>query len=271
MSEALALRTWDPNAAARSALRMSATAWFLPAMIGQWFFAYHVAAVYIRTAFAGDFLAWNDRLFVGIVAGDTPGNIALAAHLFIAFVITIGGTLQLIPQIRNRAPAFHRWNGRIYIGLAFVTSLAGLYMIWTRDTFGGILINDISVSLNAVLIMIFAAITLRYAMARQINVHRRWALRTFIAVSGVWFVRVTYAFLGILLGEMPGDTDNMTGPTNILIGFASYLLPLAILELYFLAKRDPNVMVKFGTSALVLVAAGATSIGVYGNAVRWLS
>jgi len=271
MSEAVALRMWDANSAARSALQMSATAWFLPALIGQWFFAYHIAAVYIRTAFAGDFAAWNDRLFVGFVAGDPAGNIALAAHLFIAFVITIGGTLQPIPQIREYAPAFHRWNGRLYIGLAFVTSLAGLYMIWTRDTFGGILINDISVSLNAVLIMVFAAIALRYAMARRIAVHRRWALRTFIVVSGVWFTRVMYAFLDILLGEIPGVTDDMSGPTNIVIGFASYLLPLAILELYFLAQRNPNMFAKFATASLVFAAAGATSIGVYGRAMRWLS
>ena len=54
-------------------------------------------AEYIATAFAGDFAAWNKRLFVGFVAGDRVGNIALVAHLFIAFVITVGGTLQLIP------------------------------------------------------------------------------------------------------------------------------------------------------------------------------
>jgi hypothetical protein len=243
----------------------------VPALIGQWFFAYHVAAVYIGTAFAGNFAAWNKVLFVGFVADDLVGNIALVAHLFIAFIITIGGTLQLIPQIRNYAPAFHRWNGRLYIGIAFVTSLAALYMIWTRDTFGGILINDISVSLDAVLIMVFAALALRYAMARKIDVHRRWALRTFMVVSGVWFTRVIYAFLGIVPGPTPGVADDMSGPTNIVIGFATYLLPLAVLELYFLAKRSPSVSGKFATAGLVFAAAVATSIGVYGTTMKWLS
>jgi hypothetical protein len=272
MSETVMVQKWDAKAAAQSALQTSAVVWFVPVLIGQWVFAYHIAAEYIRTAFAGNYAAWNKRLFVGLVDGDLVGNVALGAHLFIAFVITIGGTLQLIPQIRTYAPVFHRWNGRLYIVIAFVTSLAGLYMIWTRDTFGGILINDISVSFNAVLIMIFAAITLRYAMARKFDVHRRWALRTFIVVSGVWFTRVMYAFLGILTqGRIPGVTDDMTGPTNIVIGFASYLLPLAVLELYFFAKRSPSVLVKFATVALVLAAAAATGIGVYGRAMRWLS
>jgi hypothetical protein len=256
------LRTWDADAASRSALQTAAVAWFVPAVIGQWFFAYHIAATYIATAFAGNVAAWNKRLFVG--------NAALVAHLFLAFVITVGGTLQLIPQVRTYAPAFHRWNGRIYIVVAFVTSLAALWMIWTRDTFGGILINDISVSLDAVLIMVFAAMALRHAMARRFDVHRRWALRTFIAASGVWFVRVIYAFLGILPGETPGVTDDMTGPTNVVIGFACYLVPLAVLELYLLARRSPSVPARFATAALVLAGAAATSIGVYGTSVRWL-
>src|SRR5262245_51634805 len=223
------LQTWDANAAARSALQASTIVWFVPTFIGQWLFAYHIALTYIATAMAGNAAAWNKRLFVGLVAGDLVGNAALAAHLFIAFVITVGGTLQLIPQIRTYAPAFHRWNGRLYIVVAFVASLAGIYMIWTRDTFGGILINDISVSLDGVLIMIFATVALRHAMARRIDVHRRWALRTFIVGSGVWFTRVIYAFLGIVPGPTPGSTDDMTGPANIVIGFASYLLPLAVL------------------------------------------
>ncbi len=41
--------------------------------------------------------------------------------------------------------------------------------------------------------MIYAAsepMALRYALARNIDAHKRWAVRTFIVVSGVWFFRV---------------------------------------------------------------------------------
>lgn len=271
MSEAVAPRSWDGKVAAQSALQTSAVVWFIPALIGQWVFAYHVAATYLGPALGGDFSAWTDRLFVGLVAGDPVGNAALAAHLIIAFVITIGGTLQLIPQLRSCAPAFHRWNGRLYILIAFVSSLAALYMIWTRDTFGPDIL-EIVVSINGVLIVIFAAITLCYAMARNIDVHQRWALRTFMVVSGVWFLRVIYAFLAIAIpGPTPGVTDDMSGPVNTVVGFASFLLPLAVLELYFLAKRSPSMFAKFAASTLVLAAAVATGIGVYGASVRWLS
>lgn len=131
--------------------------------------------------------------------------------------------------------------------------------------------HEISVSFDAVLIMVFAAVALRYAMARKIDVHRRWALRTFMVVSGVWFTRVIYAFLGIVPGPTPGVADDMSGPTNIVIGFASYLLPLAVLELYFLARRNPSVPGKFAMAGLVFAAAVVTSVGVYGTAMKWLS
>lgn len=270
MSETVAARAWDARASAQSALQMSAVAWFIPALIGNWFFAYHVAETYLAAALAGDYTAWTQRLFVGLVDGDVVGNSALAVHLVIAFMVTIGGPLQFIPQIRAYAPTFHRWNGRLYILAGFVTSLAALYMIWTRDTFGPDIL-EVAVSINGVLILLFAGTTLRYAVARNIDVHQRWALRTFMVMSGVWFTRVIYGFLGVVPGETPGVADDMSGPTNIVIGFASYLLPLAFLEVYFLAKRSSSASAKAATAALVLAAAGATGIGVYATIARWLS
>lgn len=271
VSEVAVPRAWDAQAAARSALRASAVAWFVPTLLGQWAFAYHIAETYFTAAYAGDFAAWNKRLFVGFVPGDLVGNAALIAHLFIAFVMTIGGTLQLIPQIRRRAPAFHRWNGRVFIVIAIVTSVAGIYMTMTRETFGGILPNDIGVSLNGVLIIVFAIMAMRHAMARRIDVHQRWALRTFMVASGVWFLRMIYTFLDVTFKNVPGIAEDMTGPTNVVINFASYLLPLAILELYLHAKRTRNAPAKFATAALLFAAAGATAVAASVRTLRWLS
>lgn len=271
MSEAVMIEPRTGNAA-QSLLKASGAVWFVPAMIGQWLFAYHVAAEYFAAALAGNVDAWNERLFVGLVEGDFIGNAALVVHLIIAFVVTIGGTLQLIPQIRRAAPVFHRWNGRLYIVMAFVTSIAALYMVWTRDTFGPDSL-ELSVSLNAVLIMVFAAMTIRHAMARRLDVHQRWAMRTFMVMSGVWFLRVMYACIGVVTqgAMLPGIENDMGGPTNFVISYASFLLPLALLELYFWAGRSRQDAAKFVVTALVLLAAGATSIGVFGTAMGWLS
>lgn len=272
MSEAVLAKPWNVKVAAQSVLKTSVLVWFVPAVIGQWLFAYHVAAEYFATALAGNIGAWNQRLFVGLVEGDLVGNVALVVHLIIAFVVTIGGTLQLIPQIRTHAPAFHRWSGRLYIVMAFVTSVAALYMVWTRDTFGPDSL-ELSVSLNAVLIMAFAAMTWRYAVARRFDVHHRWALRTFMVMSGVWFLRVIYACIGVVTqgAMLPGIENDMSGPTSLVIGYASFLLPLVVLEFYLWASRSNGAGAKFAAAAVVFIAAGCTSIGVFGLAIGWLS
>lgn len=271
MSEAVIARASAPKLSADAALGAAGVFWFIPALIGQWVFAYYIAVQYGGPAFAGNLAAWNEIMHNGLIPGDLVGNIALGLHLFVAFVITVGGTLQLIPFVRNRARTFHRWNGRVYIVIAFLTSMAALYMVWTRDGLGG-LTNDIGISINAMLIMAFAAMTWRAAMARRMVAHQRWAMRTFIVVSGVWFLRVFYGFLIMLMqGAPPGVGNNMDGPTDIVLGYASYLLPLAVLELYFWAKRSGGAFAKIATTGVVIVAAGVTAVGVAGAVmVFWL-
>jgi hypothetical protein len=82
---------------------------------------------------------------------------------------------------------------------------------------------------------------------------------------------VIYGFLSVVPGDTPGVTADMSGPTNIAIGFASYLLPLAVLEGYLLAERSKRPFTKLATAALVFAAAAITAIGAYSTSVRWLS
>jgi hypothetical protein len=271
MSDAVVDYAPDVGRSAQRWLAASGVLWFIPACVGQWIFAYYIAVQYGASAFSGDWAAWNEIMVNGFIAGDLIGNIALLIHIAVAFVITIGGTLQLMPFVRNGAPVFHRWNGRVYIVIAFLTSVAALYMTWTRDQLGSVG-SHLSISLNAVLIMTFAALAWRAAMARRFDVHQRWAMRLFMVVSGVWFLRVIYGFLIMLAqGQPPGVTENMDGPTDFAAGFASYLLPLAVLEFYFFAKRSKQAGVKLAAAGAVTLAAAVTAVGVFGaTMVFWL-
>ena len=62
-------------------------------------------------------------------------------------------------------------------------------MVWTRGTAGGDAMR-VGISINGVLILIAAVMAWRHAAARRIDRHRRWAMATFLLVSGVWFFRV---------------------------------------------------------------------------------
>ncbi len=267
MSDAIAGPS--PRRAADAALKTGAALWFTVAAAGQWLFAYYIASQY-GGVLVGDMSSLSDHMPVGAVPGDLVGNAALIVHLFIAFTITVGGTLQLMPLVRSAAPAFHRWNGRIYVVTALVTSIAALYLTWSRDGIGTV-VSDVAITINAMLIIAFAALAWRAALARDFAAHNRWALRLFLVVSGVWFMRVMYGFVIMLAqGEPPGVGNNMDGPLNYFISFACYLLPLALAELYFLAKRG-GAGAKAAMAVVLVLAAGATGLGVFGaTMVFWL-
>jgi len=256
---------------ANALLNTSARFWFLMAMAGQFIFLYYIIVFYGSASLSGDFTEVNKRLIHGFIPGDTIGNFAVAMHLILSAVITFGGPLQLIPKIRARFPVFHRWNGRIYMVTAIIISLGGLYMIWTRGTIGA-LSQHISISLNGVLIIIFAIMATYYAMNRKINIHRRWALRLFLAVSGVWFFRVGF-MLWMLANQGPVgfDPKTFTGPFLVFLAFGQYLIPLGILELYFLAQKSRNKVGKISMAATLFILTILMSAGIFGATMgMWL-
>ncbi len=248
---------------ADTALKTAAGFWVLVAVLGQLVFAIYVTSFYGRAAVHGDFAGWNKVLANGYKPGDSLGNFALAIHLFMAVIITVGGALQLIPQVRNRAPSFHRWNGRIYMLTAFAMSITGLYRIWFRGAVGD-LAQHVAISLNAVLIMLFAALALRYALARDFKTHRRWALRLFLVVSGVWFFRVglMLSFL-IFKGPFGFDPKTFQGPFLTFLSFADYLLPLAVLELYLRTQDRPGAARRIAMAVVLFVLTLAMGAGIF--------
>lgn len=256
---------------ADAVLNGAAAFWFLIAVLGQWMFALYIAGFYGVTSLTNETDRWSNVLHHGLGEGDFLGNLFLVLHLLLAFVITVGGPLQLLPKLRARAPGFHRWNGRIYIVTAFVISLAGLALIYRRGAVGGIYMMSGN-TINAVLIICCAFMTWRTVLARQMDAHRRWAIRTFIVVSGVWFFRVGFG-LWILLnkGGAPGHTDEFTGPFDIFLAFGHTLLPLAILEIYFRVRDRSGVGEYYVLATVLAVLAVAMGMGIFfASQIFWL-
>lgn len=256
---------------ADTALKAAAGFWFLVAVSGQLLFVFYISVFYGRSAVQGDLALWNKVMPRGYVPGDTMGNSVIALHLLLAVYITVGGAIQLVPRVRDRAPSFHRWNGRIYIPTAFVMSIGGLYLVWVRGSVGD-LSQHISISLNAFLIMLCAAMTLRYALAYELEVHRRWALRLFLVVSGVWFFRVGLLFWILINGGPVGfDPKTFQGPALTIIAFGQYLLPLAVLELYLRARDRGSAPARLAMAAGLFVLTVAMGVGIFGAAMGlWL-
>jgi hypothetical protein len=253
-------------------LSRTAALWLVTALVGQWAFFYYIAAFYGTSVATGHLEVWNRLAALGrhpYVAGDTGGNLAFAAHALGAGLIALGGALQLMPWVRARWPRFHRWNGRVFLVTVVALSLSGFYLVWVRGTSPS-LRDGLSTTFNGVLILAFAWLAYRSARARRFVVHRRWAMRLYLVSNAQWFLRVGlfgYFIGGTALGLKP----DMRDPFLQLWTFGCYLVPLAVLQLYFLAQGGAR-WAQVAVAALLVVltlcmAAGMLGFGMFSQMI----
>ena len=238
MATAVQSQTPTPSAKARARrhLELATRGWFAATALGQCLFVAFIVLFYYTSVLSSDYAAWNAKPHIsGYVEGDTAGNRQFAWHVLAAAVITTCGLLQLVPQIRSRWPVLHRWSGRLFLAMALILSLGGLWLVWVRGSYMTVP-GAIAISMDGVLILWFATMAWITARRRDFAAHRRWALRTFIVASGVWFMRLGYIVWGVLTGGA-GIERGLSGPFDLFWAFATHLLPLAVLELYLRAER----------------------------------
>ena len=101
--------------------------------------------------------------------------------------------------------------------------------------------------------------------ARDFVNHRRWAMRLFLVMSGVWFFRVGL-MLWLLIHQAPVgfDGETFTGPFLTALTFGQTLLPLLMLELYFYAQKRAGTQGRFAMAGLLALLTLATAAGIVG-------
>ncbi|MBS0447770.1 MAG: DUF2306 domain-containing protein [Proteobacteria bacterium] len=255
----------------RRALPIAATCWCSVAVAGQLLLASYVLAFYGRALAAGHPERWNEVMPHGYEPGRTGGNLLVAMHLLFTVVIFASGALQLLPQIRRHAPAIHRWNGRLYVLSALLMGGGGLAMMSTRRVVGDAS-QHASTMINAALIAAFALLAWRTAVARRFDLHRRWALRLFLVVGGVWFFRLGLsAWLVVNRGPVGFDPKTFEGPFLTALGYAQYLVPLAVLEAYLRVRDHAGPR---GRVAMAFALGASTLLTAFGIAcaamILWL-
>lgn len=234
--------------------------WFVVVCIGQSLFAYYIIMLYWKSTMLGDLERWNTAQNF-YIKNDIIGNVIFGLHIALAAIITILGPLQLIPQIRNYAPKFHRVSGRIYVFSAFIISIAGLYLSWVRGSVGG-LEGSILISMNALIILVTAFFAIKNAIQKKFQQHTRWAVHLFLAMSGVWLFRVfMMLWLAIFKAPVGFDPDTFTGPFLIALAIFVYIFPHVVVLFYFQAKQTSNPGIKWGFSILLSLIIVGISIG----------
>ena len=249
-----------PFPASNRALRAGAIIWFTTATLGQWAFVAFIVLYFGNALVSGDLPALNTKPHVtGYVPGDLIGNVQFIGHALLAGLVTFSGAWQLVPTLRRRWPTLHRWNGRVFLGVALVVTLTGFYLVWVRGSQLGPASN-LSISLNGVLIIHFALQAWSLARRRDFVAHRRHALRAYLLVNGVWFLRIGIMLAGLVLTPL-GIKIDYQGTAFILVSFGSWMIPLAVLELYFWAERSSRSHAKTAMGISLCVLALATAAG----------
>lgn len=248
------------------ALRVAAATWYVAAILGQAAFAAFILAFVVPRLMAGDLPGLNDKPHItGYVPGDAAGNANLLAHLLVGAVMTLSAMLQLLPALRRRWPGVHRWNGRAFMVAAAVATLTGFYLTWVRGS-QLTLPSAMSTSINGVLILLALGLAWRAARARDMVQHRRHALRAFLLVNGVWFLRLGIVPVAMGLAAA-GQRLELDGALFLAISIGSWAIPLAVLELYFVAERARSDALRWATAALVVVLAVITAAA---GAAAWM-
>lgn len=251
---------FDALARARRHLSTAATTWFVAAAIGQWAFVAFILLYFTPPLLQGDPLAMNSKPRVtGWAPGDTLGNVQFVMHVFLGALVTASGMLQLVPALRRRWPALHRWNGRLFMATAIAASLGGFYLTWVR----GSIINlpsALSTSLNGLLILVFVALAWRFALRRDFTAHRRHALRAWVLVNGVWFLRIGIMLAGLGLAPF-GVRMGYDGAVFLGVSYASWIVPLLLVQLYLAAETAPTPTLPRFTAGLLYALAALTLAG----------
>jgi hypothetical protein len=259
----------NPAQLADRGLVVAAGFWLLVTLLGQWAFFAYIAAFYGPAMATGQYEAWEALKVLGAeayVPGDEAGNRLFGAHALAAGIIALGGALQLLPQVRSRWPTFHRWNGRLFLFTVIALSLSGFYLVWVRGPLPEGL-GDLSTTLNGILILSFATLAWRTAVARKLVQHRRWAIRLYLVSNGQWFLRIglfSYFVVSMALGRKPSFGDPFLSSWV----WGCYLVPLAVAEAYFQARDRGGALARWAAAVLIgllalLMAVGIAVFGVF--------
>ena len=163
-------------------------------------------------------------------------NLIMFVHMLTGAALSVLAPLQLVDPIRRRWPGYHRWSGRVTVGLGLFTAFGGVTYALTRGAIGGPFMNAAS-TLYGTLMLIAAVVTYQTARQREWARHRRWGWRLTVLVMASWLYRMHYVIWD-RIADGYGTTPDGTGPFDRFQAWAFYLSYLVMLEILLFRERS---------------------------------
>jgi uncharacterized membrane protein len=231
-------------------------------------FGLYILIFYAGALVSGTASRWNGVLPGLYTASSTASTVGIGLHFAAGGVILALGFMQLLNVIRQRAPAVHRWLGRIYVTAAAFAGVGGLTFIAVTGTIGGLAMN-VGFGLYGVLMVLCAAQTYRYARRRELDTHRKWAIRLFALAIGSWLYRMEYGFWFLMTHKL-GHTHNFHGPFDVVMAFFFYIPNLLVAEAYLRGRSEQaGAAAKLSGAAVMGVAICLLVVATYFFATRY--
>ena len=152
-------------------------------------------------------------------------------HVIVGMLGLALGPLQFHPRIQMRT-ALHRTIGKVYVGIAMLVGLVGLYMAWY--SFGGP-ITHMGFGLLAVGVLVTTWTAYRLVRARQFRKHREWMIRSYALMFGAVTLRL---WLPLFIIGYQGQFL----PAYRWIAWVSWVPNLLVAELYIRRTRTRPLM-----------------------------
>ena len=252
-------QSMGPPAWTETTLRWASIALVTVVWISSAIFGVYIVAHYGGAIPADTLEDWNVTL-PRLYEAETPGaSGGIGMHFFAGALLLVLGPIQLVRQVRAKAPAVHRWIGRLYALAAFLAGVGGLTFIALKGTVGGLPMT-VGFTAYGALMVLAAVQTVRHAMARNIDVHRAWAIRLFALAIGSWLYRMGYGFWFLFAGNA-GHTDVFSGWFDYFMDFSFFVLPLIAAELFIRGRRG-NATTGGRALAIAGVTGGAAFIAL---------
>lgn len=155
---------------------------------------------------------------------DRPGWFIV--HVFTGTTALLAGTLQMYEQLRNSYRNLHRWLGRLYVALVFLSTGTSLVLDPRLSIYGTDILRPLAASLwfGCTVIGVIAV------RKRDIAGHRRWMTRSYIL-----------AYMGITFLILSGFCKIVGMPIEIrypLVIWGSLLINVTVAEL--VVRRSGN-------------------------------
>lgn len=127
--------------------------------------------------FAYGFLPLGSLVHFDMKANFLAHSTGIYAHVFASIVALTLGPFQFSTRLRQKHTNFHRWLGRIYLGVGvLVGGFSGLYM--SQYAFGGLVAKLGFAALAA--LWLYTGLRAYLAILRgAIAEHRKWMVRNF--------------------------------------------------------------------------------------------